>query len=312
MGKFVAIACAMLVVAVLPRFLPSYVIYQLTYVGAYAIAILGLIVLTGMSGQISLGHGAFVAVGGYVAAILVRDAGVGYIVAIPLAALVCGLFGLGLGFVALRLEGIYLALATFALAISVPSTLKHFKALTGGVQGISLPPFAAPAALRGIVTGDQWLYLITWGLAGGLMLVTSFAVRGRLGRSLLALRDHPIAAASFGVDPTFHKTLAFAWSAAYAGIAGALLAFATAYVSPDAYGFALSLTLLAGAVLGGLDTFYGALAGGIVVEFLPFWAQKINPAAPSVVYGIALVLVMVFMPVGIAGAALRFRKRNAT
>ncbi len=175
-----------------------------------------------------------------------------------------------------------------------------------------MPPFAAPAALRGIVSGDQWLYFITWGLAGGLLLVTWFALRGRLGRSLRALRDHPIAAASFGVDPTFHKTLAFAWSAAYARIAGTLLALATAYVSPDAYGFALSLTLLAGAVLGGLDTLYGALAGGIVVEFLPFWAQKINPAAPSVVYGVARVLVMVLMPVGIAGALLRLRRRHAT
>jgi branched-chain amino acid transport system permease protein len=310
--RLIAIAAAALVVAALPRFLPSYVIYQLTYVGAYTIAIVGLILLTGMSGQISLGHGAFVAGGGYVAAILVQLAGVSYVVAIPLAALVCGLFGLALGFIALRLEGLYLALATFALAVAVPPTLKHFKAVTGGVQGISLPPFAAPAALHGIVNGDQWLYLITWGLAGSLLLATSFALRGRLGRSLRALRDHPIAAASFGVDPTFHKTLAFAWSAAYAGIAGALLAFATAYVSPDAYGFALSLTLLAGAVLGGLDTLYGALAGGIVVEFLPFWAQRINPAAPSVVYGIALVLVMVFMPVGIAGAALRLRKRHAT
>jgi branched-chain amino acid transport system permease protein len=127
---------------------------------------------------------------------------------------------------------------------------------------------------------------------------------------LRALRDNEIAAVSFGVNPASFKTLAFGWSAAYAGIAGSLLAFATAYVSPDSYGFALSLTLLAGAVLGGLDTIYGALAGGIVIEFLPLWAQKIGPAAPSVVYGIALILVMIFMPVGIAGAIQRIQRSD--
>lgn len=310
--RIVGLGCAAVVLAVLPCFLPSYLIFQLTYVGAYAIAILGLILLTGMSGQISLGHGAFVAAGGYVAAILVHRAGLGTAVAIPLAAMACGALGLAIGVVALRLAGIYLALATFALAVAVPSTIKHFKAWSGGVQGISLPPLATPQPLHAYLTPDQWLYAITWVLTGVLLTGTSLALRGRVGRSLQALRDNEIAAVSFGVNPHYYKTLAFGWSAAYAGIAGALLAFATAYVSPDAYGFALSLTLLAGAVIGGLDTVYGALAGGVVIEFLPFWAQKINPAAPAVVYGIALVLVMVFMPVGIAGALQRLLRRHVS
>ncbi|HMD02507.1 MAG TPA: branched-chain amino acid ABC transporter permease, partial [Candidatus Baltobacteraceae bacterium] len=117
-----------------------------------------------------------------------------------------------------------------------------------------------------------------------------------------ALRDSEVAAVSCGINPYFYKTLAFGWSAAYAGVAGAILALATAYVSPDAYAFSLSLTLVIGAVLGGLETLWGALLGGLIVEFLPLWAQRVNAAAPAVVYGIALIAVMIVWPGGIAGA----------
>jgi branched-chain amino acid transport system permease protein len=304
LGLWPVVAVA-LALAVLPRFIPSYGAFELTFVGAYAIAILGLIVLTGTSGQISLGHGAFLAVGGYTVALLGQRAGVPYWLSIPFAAVLSGVFGLALGLVALRLEGIYLALATFALAIAMPPTLKHFKALSGGSQGVSLTGVAVPAPLHGIVTPEQWLYYLTWSLAGVLFLVTALLLRGRLGRSLRALRDNEIAAISFGINPHVYKTLAFGWSAAYAGIAGAIVAIATAYVSPDTFGIVLSLALVTGVVLGGLDTLWGALVGGIVVEFLPLWAQKINPAAPAVVYGVALVVFMIFIPGGIAGTIQR-------
>jgi branched-chain amino acid transport system permease protein len=278
------------IIAALPAVLPSFAIFQLTYVGAYAIAILGLIVLTGTGGQISLGHGAFLAVGGYLTALLAHHAGIGYGVAIPLAALTCAVLGIGLGFVALRLEGVYLALATFALAVAVPPTLKHFKAFTGGTQGITLPS-----------AGDRPLYYVSWGIAGVLLVLTAFALRSGVGRSLRALRDNELAAVAFGIDPAAYKTLSFGWSAAYAGIAGALLATATAYVSPDTYGYALSFTLLAGAVLGGLRTVYGALVGAAIVEYLPQLADRMGTAAPSVVYGVAQIAVMLFLPAGIAG-----------
>ncbi len=287
-------AVVVLVVALLPRFVPPYVAFELTYVGAYAIAILGLIILTGASGQISLGHGAFLAVGGYAVALLGQKLGLPYWLSIPLAAAFSGTLGLALGLVALRLEGVYLALATFALAVAAPPTLKHFKSLTGGSQGIVLPPL--PGA---------WLYYFTWSLVGALCLVTALVLRGRIGRSLRALRDNPIAAVSFGINPHLYKTLAFGWSAVYAGLAGAIVALATAYVSPDTFGVVLSLALVTGAVLGGLDTLWGALVGGLIVEFLPLVVQRINPAAPSVVYGTALIVFMLFLPGGIAGAGLR-------
>jgi len=307
--RYGGVALAAVVIAILPFVLPHYDTFELAYCGAYAIAILGLIILTGLNGQISLGHGAFLAAGGYTVAILGQNFGVPYMISIPIAGIVCGLLGILIGMVALRLEGVYLALATFALAVAVPSILKRFGSITGGVQGIVLPTVTAPGPLQNVLSKDQWLYLLTWAIAGILFLVAARLLRGRIGRSLRALRDHETAAISFGVNPTFYKSLAFGWSAAYAGVAGGLTAIATAYVSPDSYTFALSITLLIGAVIGGLESMWGAVLGGFVIEFLPLWAQKINAAAPSVAYGVALIVVMLVMPSGIAGALARGYRR---
>ncbi len=291
-----------LALAVVPWLVPSFIAFQLAYAGAYAIAILGLVVLTGCNGQISLGHGAFMAVGGYTVAILLQSAGVPPEVPIVAAALICGAIGALVGVVALRLTGAYLALATFALAVAVPPVIKRFRSVTGGSQGITLSPAHAPGLLAHVLDGERWLYVETWLIAAVLFGLTWLLLRGRIGRSLRALRDNEIAAASFGIDPVRYKSFAFALSAAYAGIAGALIARATAYVSPDTYSLQLSIALVIGLVLGGLDTLWGALIGGFIVEFLPLWAQSINTAASSLIYGIALIVVMILMPGGIAGA----------
>jgi branched-chain amino acid transport system permease protein len=312
-----AVAAFVIAIAVLPIFAPPFAAFQLTFAGAYAIAILGLVVLIGESGQISLGHGAFMAGGGYGVAILLKAAGVPYIVSIPIAALACGVLGIGLGVIALRLASIYLALATFALGASVPALLKHFGSVTGGVQGLLLPSLHAPARLQAFMHGEVWWYYVTWATAGLLFAIAYAALRSRIGRSLRAIRDSEVAAVSFGVNPVFYKTLAFGWSAAYAGVAGALLAVAGAYVSPDAYSITLSLTLLVGVVLGGLDMMWGAVIGGLAIEYLPLWVQKVNPALSAVVYGVALVVIMTFMPGGIAGGidrllhAFRFQARES-
>jgi branched-chain amino acid transport system permease protein len=295
------VAIVVAAVATLPWIIPAYGSFEMTYVGAYAIAILGLVILTGVSGQISLGHGAFLAVGGYTVAILGERLGAPYWLSICAAGAICGVLGLAIGLVALRLEGVYLALATFALAVATPSILKHFKGLTGGSAGITLAPVAVPSALHAYLSPEQWLYYLTWTIAALLFFVAAYVLHGRTGRAFRALRDNEVAAVSFGVNPYYYKTLAFGWSAAYAGVGGALMAIATAFVSPDSYGFAVSLALITGAVLGGLDTLWGALIGGAIVEFLPLWAQKVSSAAPSIVYGVALIVVMVFAPGGIAG-----------
>jgi branched-chain amino acid transport system permease protein len=302
-ASVVPVTVAIVLVAVLPAFVPSFLVFDLIYVAAFAIAILGLVILTGMNGQISLGHGAFMALGGYTVAVLAHNAGLAYWAGILIAAVTCGAFGLAFGLIALRLAGVYLALATFSLAVATPSFLKHYKSVTGGFGGMSLQPVQAPAGIP--LDGQHWLYYVTWTVAGALFALSALMVRGKFGRALRALRDNPVAAVSFGVNPYVYKTLAFGWSAVLAGIAGAFYAIPTAYVSPDTFSFALSITLLIGAVLGGIMTFWGALAGGVVIEFLPLLAQQVNAAAPSVVYGVALILVMMFVPDGIVGGLMR-------
>lgn len=303
--RSVGFAAFVVAIVALPWLVPPFATFELTFVGAYAIAILGLVILIGHSGQISLGHGAFMAVGGYTVAVLLQQAGLPYVVSIPLGAILCAVLGFGLGAIALRLASIYLALATFALAASVSPLLKRFKSITGGVQGISLPSPQTPAALAHVLRAETWFYYLTWAIGAALFALAFVALRGRVGRSLRAIRDSEVAAISFGVNPVFYKTLAFGWSATYAGIAGALLAVATAYVSPDVYAISLSLTLLVGAVMGGLDMMWGAVLGGVAIEFLPLWAQNVNPAFSAIVYGLALIVVMMFMPGGIAGTLAR-------
>jgi len=287
-----------ILIAVLPAIVPQYLSFEFTYAGAYTIAIVGLVILIGRTGQVSLGHGAFIAVGAYTTAIAISK-GVNDALAILLAALLAGMLGIVLGVIALRLAGAYLALATFALASSVPPLLKRFGSFTGGAQGMTIPEHS-----------EIVLYYLTWACAGICIVIAYVVLRGRVGLALRALRDSEIAAVSFGINPVFYKTLAFGWSAAYAGIAGALLALSTAFVSPDAYGVPLSLTLLAGAVIGGLNVIWGALIGGAIVEFLPLWSQAVNPAFSSIIYGIALILIMTFMPGGIAGSLRRSHEHS--
>ena len=302
-ARLARVAVAVVVIALLPAVVPSFVVFDLIYVGVYTIAILGLVVLTGMNGQISLGHGAFMALGGYVVATLAHHLGWPYWIGVPLAAIASGAAGLLIGLIALRLAGVYLALATFSLAVAMPSFLKHFKSVTGGFGGLSLDQVKQPGWVP--FDAQHWLYYLTWAVAGGAFLLSALLVRGKFGRALRALRDNPVAAMSFGVNPYVYKTLAFGWSAVLAGVAGGFFAMATAYVSPDTFTSALSITLLIGAVLGGITTFWGALVGGVVVEFLPLVAQQINAGAPGVVYGVSLILVMMFVPGGIVGGVLR-------
>jgi len=309
-GSLVLVAVFVLVIALVPWFVPSFVAFELAYAGAYAIAVLGLVILTGYNGQISLGHGAFMAIGGYTIAILARSAGLAPELSLIVAAVASTLVGALVGLVALRLAGAYLALATFSFAVAVAPLIKRFGSVTGGSQGITIPSAQPPPVLAHLVDGERWLYIETWLIAGVLFVFTYFVLRGRVGRALRALRDNEIAAVSFGIDPVRFKTLAFAWSAAYAGIAGGLLAMATAYVSPDTYSLQLSISLVIGVVLGGIDLLWGAVIGGFVIEFLPLWAATINTAASGIIYGIALILVMILAPGGIAGVLRRFRRSH--
>ena len=297
------------VACLLPFELSDYRTFQFTQVFIYAIALLGLNMLTGYNGQISLGHGAFYGIGAYTTAIMIDRWGVPYGWTIPAAGLVCLLAGFLFGIPALRLEGLYLALATFALALAVPQILKHFDAWTGGSQGIVLSKPSPPAGLP--LSPDRWLYFLSLGLLLLLLLLAWNLLRGRTGRALVAIRDNPIAAEAMGVNAALYKSLTFGVSAAYTGIAGALGALAIAFVAPDTFNVFLSITFLVGIVVGGLASIAGAVWGALFIQFVPNWAQAISKAAPWAIYGVFLIGFMYVMPRGIAGALRLLGRRLA-
>jgi branched-chain amino acid transport system permease protein len=313
-GRRLAAVIACVVVAVLlPLILSNYQTFQLTLALIYATALLGLNILTGYNGQISLGHGAFYAIGAYVAAILMDHYDVPYWATIVPAGVVCLGAGFLFGLPALRLEGLYLALATFALAVCTPQLLKYklIEKWTGGVQGIVLlkpdPPFGLP------ISADRWLYYFTLTITLIAFLLGWNLLRGRTGRALVAIRDHPIAAETMGINAALYKSLAFGVSAMYTGIAGALGAIVVQFVAPDSFSPFLSISLLVGVVVGGLASISGAIYGGLFVEFVPNIADSISKAAPWAIYGIFLIGFMYLMPTGVAGAvrALAMRRRRA-
>lgn len=301
----VALACA------LPFVTSDYRLFQLTMVLVQAIALLGLNILTGFNGQISLGHGAFHAIGAYTAAIAMEHAGVPYWATIPLAGLVCGLAGFLFGVPALRLEGPYLALATFALGLALPQLLKYgqFEAWTGGVQGIVLVKPDAPFGLP--LSADQWLYCFTLAIAIAGFVVAHNLLRGRIGRAMVAIRDHPIAAQAMGIDKAMLGSLTFGVSAAFTGVAGALGAIAVQFVAPDSFGFFLSITFLVGSVVGGIASIQGAIWGALFIQFVPNLADRVSGAAPWAVYGLAMIASVYLMPAGVSGGIALLRARLA-
>ena len=291
-----AIACA------LPFVVSSYRTFQLTLVMVYAIALLGLNILTGYNGQISLGHGAFYAIGAYCTAILMDKLGMPYWATVPVAGAACLVVGFLFGLPALRLEGLYLALATFALGVAMPQLLKYklLEPWTGGVQGIVILKPEAPFGLP--VNADQWLYFFTLAVAVLMFLLGWNLLRGRVGRALVAIRDHHIAAQAMGVDSSLYKSLAFGVSAMYTGIAGALGAIAVQFVAPDSFNIFLSIMLLVGIVIGGLASIPGALYGALFIQFVPNIADEVSKAAPWAIFGIFMILFVYLMPTGVAGA----------
>lgn len=307
--QFAGVALLLLVACVLPFVLGNYRIFQLTMALSYAIALLGLNMLTGYNGQISLGHGAFFAIGAYTAAILMDKAGVPYWATIPAAGLVCLVAGFLFGLPALRLEGLYLALATFALGVAMPQILKH-KSLehwTGGAMGVVLVKPEPPSFLP--LSQDQWFYFFTLAWAVLLFVAAWNLLRGRVGRALIAIRDQPIAAEAMGVNTAIYKSLTFGVSALYTGVAGALSAIAVQFASPDSFTVFLSLTLLVGVVVGGLASISGAIYGALFIQFIPNVADQISKAAPWAIYGIFLIGFMYLMPTGVAGLVRVLRHR---
>jgi branched-chain amino acid transport system permease protein len=287
--------------ALIPLIAKSFITFQLTQVMVYALAILGLNLLTGFNGQFSLGHSAFYGIGAYTAAILMNHWEVDYYWTLPAAGAVCFAIGFLFGLPALRLQGLYLALATFALAIALPQILKFgpLEPLTGGVQGLVIdkpdPPFGLP------IDPDQWLYYFTLIVLLLLFAAARNLAHSRTGRAIMAIRDHPIAAAAMGINSALYKTLTFGVSALYTGIAGALGAIVVQFVAPDSFSFLLSVSFLVGLIIGGVGSIPGCLVGGIFVLFVPNIAESISIGLAGAIYGIILLIVIFVMPSGAAG-----------
>ena len=317
--KWVWVWSALLLVGlmVLPFLVKNYRVFQFNLVLVYAIAILGLNILTGFNGQISLGHGAFYAFGAYTAAILMDKLGVPYWATLPAAFVVCFCFGFLVGFPALRLAGHYLALATFALALAVPQLLKYkgIEGMTGGVQGLVLNKPEPPFSFRFLdqpFSADRWLYFFSLAVAGLMFLLAWNLLRGRVGRALIAVRDHPIAATAMGINLPVFKSMTFGVSAGITGLAGALGAIVVAFVSPDSFTVNLSIFLLVGVVVGGLASIPGAVFGGIFIQFVPNIADEISKSAPAAIYGLLLIGFMYLLPMGVMGGVYKFWMRLRT
>jgi branched-chain amino acid transport system permease protein len=303
----VAVLCALALVAVLIPFLfGPYRVGQFTMVLIYAVAVLGLNLLVGYNGQISLGHGAFFAVGAYTAALLIEKAGVPYLATLPAAGALCFVVGFLFGVPALRLRGLYLALVTLGLAIATPQLIKRFDGLTEGTQGLTVEQPTAPGWLG--LADDQFLYLLTLAVAAVMFAVAWNLTRGPVGRAVKAVRDGEIPASTIGVDLAATKTRVFALSAGYAGVAGALYVLALGFVAPEAFTLALSFAFLAAIVVGGLATVSGALFGALFIEFVPVYASDVNDALTGVIYGGVLIAFMWVLPEGAAGLPRRLRR----
>ena len=298
---------ALLTVAVaavaVPFGFPPFRVSQFTLALVYAVAALGLNLLVGYSGQISLGHGAFFALGAYSTAYLMTHTGLPDLVGIPLAGALAFAAGLLLGIPALRLRGHYLALVTLGVAVATPQLVKRFDGLTGGTQGLSAGSPAPPAWLG--LAQDQYLYMIALVTTALALVMAANLVRGRVGRALVAIRSGEISARATGVNLTTYKLRTFALSAMLAGIGGALYTYVVGFVAPESFTIAVSFVFLAAIVVGGLGTIAGAVFGALFIQFVPIYTSDINQALAGVLYGGVLILFMYVLPGGVVGLGHR-------
>jgi branched-chain amino acid transport system permease protein len=298
---------------VIPLLVKNFIIFQLTMLLIYGLAVLALNILTGGSGQFSLGQSAFYAIGAYTSAILMEHANVNYALTLPIAGILCFGAGFLFGQPALRLSGVYLALATFALATAMPQLLKlgYFEHWTGGVQGLVVtkpdPPEVVQSVLAWVhlkMSQDMWLYYFTLVVTIAIYVFSVNLLRSRSGRAFMAIRDNEIAASAMGINVALYKTLAFGVSAAITGIAGGLGAIAVQFVAPDGYTITLAISLFLGMVVGGVGWLPGSIVGSAFIIFVPNIAEGISKGLSGAVFGVILFLVIFLVPHGARQVAM--------
>jgi branched-chain amino acid transport system permease protein len=305
----------LVVLLLVPLLVKNFIIFQLTMLLIYGVAVLALNILTGGSGQFSLGQSAFYAIGAYTSAILMETFNVNYALTLPVAGLICFAAGFLFGLPALRLSGVYLALATFALATAMPQLLKlgYFEPWTGGVQGLVVEKPDAPFGLP--ISQDMWLYYFTLAITIAIYVASINLLRSRSGRAFMAIRDNEIAASAMGVNVSLYKTLAFGVTAGITGVAGALGAIAVQFVAPDSYTITLAISLFLGMVVGGVGWLPGSFVGSAFIIFVPNMAESVSKGLSGAVFGVLLFLVIFLIPHGarqiaIVGQQLAARLRR--
>lgn len=304
--KFMLILVPALLLAcmfTLPAVLPQFLLLQLSLTLTYAMAILGLNLLLGFSGQVCLAQGAFFACGAYTTAILAAKYGFDPLVTLPIAAVVTGCAGVLIGLPALRLGGLQLAILTFGIAMVVPQLILKLDRFTNGVTGISIDQPRPPLWLK--VGGEVWLYWLCVAGAAACVAVMVRMLRGDTGRSLRALRDNPMIAESLGVDLTGTRLAVFAVSSGFAGLGGGLYAIVNAYISPQSFLAAKSIEIIIGAIVGGVASISGAFLGALFVLFVPEWTAAINPAVGGLIYGAFLIAMMLLARTGLVGLVVQ-------
>jgi branched-chain amino acid transport system permease protein len=299
-----------------PLAVKSFVTFQMTQLLIYGLAVLALNILTGGSGQFSLGQSAFYAVGAYTSAILMETYNVNYALTLPISGVLCFVVGFLFGLPALRLSGVYLALATFALATAMPQLLKlnFLEPWTGGVQGLVVTKPDAPFGLP--MSQDTWLYYFTLVITIAIYVASVNLLRSRSGRAFMAIRDNEIAASAMGIDVALYKTLAFGVSAGITGVAGSLGAIVVQFVAPDSFTITLAIQLFLGMVVGGVGWLPGSIVGAAFIIFVPNIAESISKGLSGAVFGVLLFLVIFVVPHGARQVAIvgqqmigKFKKR---
>lgn len=287
----------------LPLAVSSYQTFLLTGVLTYAVAALGLNLITGYVGQVSLGHNAFFALGSYVAVLAKLNFGTGSVLSVLIAALVTFVAGVIAGYPAKRLRGLYLALITLVLAVSVVPLIKQFKEHTGGAAGLMFDKPVPPAWFN--LGQDAWIYYIVLAFTVVVFWLIRNFVGGSVGRALAGVREGELAASSMGVDVNRLKVVVFGVGAMLAGVGGALATFTIGFIGPDSFTLMLSIGFLAAIVVGGLGTIWGALVAGLFLQFVPSYASDLGQALSGAVYGGLLIVCMFLMPKGIVGSTIQ-------
>jgi len=319
-------ASILFVLAVFPFIAPNYYIYMANFMAINVFVAIGLNLLVGYTGQISLGHSGFFAIGAYGTIMLMKTAGFPFLLALPAAALIAALFGFLIGFPALRLEGPYLAIATLGFGITITLILGKIE-FFGGRQGLHAPDLSIGSWQ---INTDKDFYFLLIPITILMALFARNLVRTQVGRAFIAIRDDDVAAETMGVNLAYYKTLSFAISAFYAGVGGGLYAYVLRFIEPELFNLVLSIFFLAFIVVGGLGSIMGAISGALLISWLdltlrhilevPFlgeWLEVLSESYFSItgvsniqfiVLGLIMILVMVFEPLGIYGIWLRTKK----